>query len=46
MISQNFIETNFQNGKLTLIIGRPAVGKTAFAVSLAISMAERNQKVI
>lgn len=46
MISHNFIETYFQKGKLTLIGGRPAVGKTAFAVSLAISMAERNQKVI
>lgn len=46
MISQNFIEPHFQKGKLTLIGGRPAVGKTAFAVSLAISMAERNQKVI
>lgn len=46
MISHNFIETYFQKGNLTLIGGRPAVGKTAFAVSLAISMAERNQKVI
>lgn len=46
MISQNFIENNFPKGELTLVGGCPSVGKTAFAVSLAISMSERNQKVI
>ena len=46
MISQNFIEDNFPKGKLTLVGGCPSVGKTAFAISLAISMAKRNQKVI
>lgn len=46
MISQNFIQNNFPKGMLTLIGGRPAVGKTALAVSLAISMAELNQRVI
>lgn len=46
MISQNFIEDNFPKGNLTLVGGCPSVGKTAFAISLAISMAERNQKII
>ena len=46
MISQNFIEDNFPKGKLTLVCGCPSVGKTAFAVTLAVSMAKRNQKVI
>lgn len=40
MISQNFIESNFPKGKLTLVGGPPAVGKTSFAISLANSMAE------
>lgn len=46
MISQNFIEDNFPKGKLTLVGGRLSVGKTAFAITLAVSMAKRNQKVI
>lgn len=46
MISQNFIESNFPKGKLTLVVGRPSIGKTSFAISLAISMAEQNQRVI
>lgn len=46
MISQYFIETNFTKGKLTLVGGCPGIGKTSFAISLAISMAEQNQKVI
>lgn len=46
MISQNFIESNFPKGKLTLVGGRPNIGKTSFAISLAISMAEQNQRVI
>lgn len=46
MISQNFIEDNFPKGNLTLVGGSPSVGKTAFAITLAVSMAERNQKVI
>lgn len=46
MISQNFIEDNFPKGKLTLVGGRPNIGKTSFAISLAISMAEQNQRVI
>ncbi len=46
MISQNFIESNFILGKLTLVVGRPSIGKTSFAISLAISMAEQNQRVI
>ena len=46
MISQNFIESNFPKGKLTLVFGRPSIGKTSFAISLAISMAEQNQRVI
>lgn len=46
MISQNFIESNFPKGKLTLVGGHPGIGKTSFAISLAISMAEQNQRVI
>ncbi len=36
MISQNFIESNLPKGKLTLVGGRPNIGKTSFAISLAI----------
>ena len=46
MIGQSFIQDNFPKGKLIFVGGRPAIGKTSFALSLAISMAERNQKVI
>lgn len=46
MISKNFIESCFPKGELTLVGGCPGIGKTSFAVSLAISMAEQNQKVI
>ena len=46
MISQNFIEDNFPKGQLTLVGGRQSVGKTAFAITLAVSMAKRNRKVI
>ena len=46
MISQHFIRDNFPKGKLTIVGGRPAIGKTSFAISLAISMAKRNKKVV
>lgn len=46
MISKDFIQNNFPKGKLTLVCSRPSIGKTALAVSLAISMAEGNKKVV
>lgn len=46
MLSKDFIQNNFPKGKLTLVCSRPSIGKTALAVSLAISMAEGNKKVV
>ena len=42
MISNNFIESNFPKGIVTLVSARPAMGKSAFAISMAISLAKRN----
>ena len=46
MISINFIESNFPKGIVTLVGARPAMGKSAFAISMAINLAKRNQKFI
>ena len=46
MLTESFITNNFPKGKLTLIGGRPAMGKTSFAISLAISLARQNIKCI
>ena len=46
MISNNFIESNFPKGIVTLVGARPAMGKSAFAISMAINLAKRNQKFI
>ena len=46
MITNKFIEKTFPKGKLTLIGGHPAMGKTSFAISLTISLAELNRKCI
>ena len=44
MITQEFIKQNFPKGKLTLIGGRFAMGKTSLLTSLALSLAHENQK--
>lgn len=36
MISNHFIENNFPKGIVTLVGARPAIGKSAFAISMAI----------
>ena len=46
MITEKFIEKNFPKGKLTLLGGCPAVGKSSFAVSISISLARQNRKCI
>ena len=46
MISNHFIENNFPKGIVTLVGARPAIGKSAFAISMAINLARRNQKFI
>ena len=46
MISNNIIEINFPKGIVTLVGARPAMGKSAFAISMAINLAKRNQKFI
>lgn len=35
MINSSFIQENFPKGKLSVVLGRPAAGKTSMAVSLA-----------
>lgn len=46
MISNSFIGSNFPKGIVTLVGARPAMGKSALAISMAISLARRNQKFI
>ena len=46
MLTKKFIEKTFPKGKLTLVGGHPAMGKTSFAISLTISLAELNRKCI
>ena len=41
MLSKEFIQNNFPKGKVTLLAGRPAMGKSSFAVSLALSLVEQ-----
>ena len=41
MLSKEFIQANFPKGKVTLLAGRPAMGKSSFAVSLALSLVEQ-----
>lgn len=40
MISIDFIKSNFPKGKLSIIAGRPAMGKSSLAISLALSLAQ------
>lgn len=44
MISQNLIDENFSKGKVTLVYGRPAQGKTTFAVSLTAYLNKTEEK--
>lgn len=46
MITKKFIEKTFPKGKLTLVGGHPAIGKTSFAISLTISLAKLNKRCI
>lgn len=46
MLTEKFIEKSFPKGKLTLVGGRPAIGKTSFAISLTISLAKQSKKYI
>lgn len=46
MITKKFIEKTFPKGKITLVGGRPAMGKTSFAISLTVSLAKLNKKCI
>lgn len=46
MLTEKFIEKNFPKGKITLVGGRPAMGKTSFAISLTVSLAKLNKKCI
>lgn len=40
MISVGFIKQNFPKGKLSIIGGRPAMGKSSLAISMALSLAQ------
>ena len=46
MLNIDFIEKNFPKGNLSLIGGRPAMGKTVMAISLALSLALRGKRII
>ena len=46
MITKKIIEKTFPKGKITLVGGRPAMGKTSFAISLTVSLAKLNKKCI
>lgn len=45
-MNSNFIQKNFPKGKLSVIHGRPAAGKTSMAVSLAQVLAGMGQHPI
>ncbi len=42
----NNLTHGFQKGDYIIIAARPAVGKTAFALNLALNMAKKNQKTV
>lgn len=44
MISTDFIKSNFHKGKLYIIAGRPAMGKSSLAISLALSLAQKGRR--
>ena len=46
MISSDFILNHFPVGTLSLVKGTPAVGKTAFAISVALGLALSNRRVL
>ncbi|WP_297947145.1 DnaB-like helicase C-terminal domain-containing protein [uncultured Porphyromonas sp.] len=46
MISSDFILNHFSAGTLTIVKGAPAVGKTAFAISVALRLAQSTRRVL
>lgn len=46
MISSDFILNHFPVGTLSLVKGAPAVGKTAFAISMALRLAQSTRRVL
>ena len=46
MISSDFILNHFPVGTLSLVKGAPAVGKTAFAISMALRLAQITRRVL
>ena len=46
MISSDFILNHFLVGSLSLVKGAPAVGKTSFAISMALRLAQSNRRVL
>ena len=46
MISSDFILNHFPAGTLSLVKGTPAVGKTAFAISVALRLAQSTRRVL
>ena len=45
-ISSDFILNHFLVGSLSLVKGAPAVGKTSFAISMALRLAQSNRRVL
>lgn len=45
-ISSDFILNHFPAGTLTIVKGAPAVGKTAFAISVALRLAQSTRRVL
>ena len=45
-ISSDFVLNHFPVGTLSLVKGAPAVGKTAFAISMALRLAQSNRRVL
>lgn len=46
MISSDFILNHFPAGTLTIVKGAPAVGKTTFAISVALGLAQSTRRVL
>ena len=46
MISSDFILNHFPVGTLSLVKGGPAVGKTSFAISVALGLAQSTRRVL